>query len=109
MVADTENKDDFVMWRELMQELAAGKTVEISCESERVSVRRERQVVKRAAKSGLLVEVLHEENVLRVEPRGGEMRSERSAGPRLASRDEKRRERNERREGLRTERGADRK
>ena len=90
--------------------LREGKTAEIPCVKERDYVRRTTQVVKRAEKKGIAVEVLRGEGVLRVEPRpaaGGNVTA-RSAESGAEFQGERQQERQERREALRAERAAER-
>src|SRR5918993_1492822 len=68
-VADVPGHDDEVDWKAVVDLLREGKTAEIPCARERDYVRRTTQVVKRAEKKGIAVEVFRGEGVLRVEPR----------------------------------------
>jgi hypothetical protein len=109
-VPNIPNVDDDVDWKALVDLLREGKTVEIPCAKERDYVRRTNQVVKRADKKGITVEVLRGEGVLRVEPRPAAVGNDtaRTPGEGTEFRGERQQERQERREALRAERKAGR-
>ena len=60
------DQEDEVDWKAIVELLREGKTAEIPCVKERDYVRRTTQVVKRAEKKGIAVEVLRGEGVLRM-------------------------------------------
>ena len=68
-MSDVPEQDDDVEWRTVFSLLRQGKTAEIPCADEPDCVRRARQMVKRAEKRGIAIEVLRGESGLRVEPR----------------------------------------
>lgn len=68
-MSDIPDGDGDVDWKVIVDLLREGKTAEIPCAKERDYVRRATQVVKRADKKGIAVDVLRGEGVLRVEPR----------------------------------------
>ncbi len=109
-VSDVPNEEGDVDWKALVDLLREGKTAEIPCAKERDYVRRTTQVVKRAEKKGIAVEVLRGEGVLRVEPRpaasGNVVAQKASEEPEFWG--ERQQERQERREALRAERAAGR-
>jgi hypothetical protein len=109
-VSDLPNEDGDVDWKAVVDLLREGKTAEIPCAKERDYVRRTTQVVKRAEKKGIAVDVLRGEGVLRVEPRpaAGGNDVAHNAGEGTAYRGERHQERQERREALRAERAAGR-
>jgi hypothetical protein len=109
-VPDIPNEDGDVDWKALVDLLREGKTVEIPCAKERDYVRRTNQVVKRADKKGIAVEVLRGEGVLRVEPRPAAVGNDtaQTADEGTEFRGERQQERQERREALRAERKAGR-
>lgn len=108
-VSDISEKDGDVDWRAVVELLREGKTAEIPCAKERDYVRRATQVVKRADKKGIAVDVLRGDGVLRVEPRpaGGNALVP-TAGEGAEFLGERQQERQERREALRAERQAGR-
>jgi hypothetical protein len=97
-----------VNWKVVMGRLGNGHAVEIPCEKEREFVRRATQAVKRAERQNLSVEVLRGENSLRIEPRVGGVRAGEAVERSNDAREERQRERAQRREALRAERGAER-
>ena len=104
---DIPTEDGDVDWKALVDLLREGKTVEIPCAKERDYVRRATQVVKRADKKGIAVEVFRGEGVLRVEPRPAAISND--TAPPAGEGTEfwaERQERQERREALRAERKA---
>jgi hypothetical protein len=104
-MTDILDEQGEVNWKVVMGRLGNGHVVEIPCEKEREFVRRATQAVKRAERQNLSVEVLRGETSLRIEPRvGGVQAVERSND----AREERQRERAQRREALRAERGAER-
>ena len=109
-VPDNPNEEDDVDWKALVDLLREGKMVEIPCAKERDYVRRTTQVVKRAERKGIAVDVFRGEGVLRVEPRpaavGHDTAQTVGEGPEF--RGERQQERQERREALRAERKAGR-
>jgi hypothetical protein len=109
-MSDIPNEDGDVDWKALVDLLREGKTAEIPCAKERDYVRRTTQVVKRAEKKGIAVEVLRGEGVLRIEPRpaasGNVMTHKSGEGTEFWG--ERQQERQERREALRAERKAGR-
>ena len=109
-VSDVQVQDDEVDWKAIVDLLREGKIAEIPCVKERDYVRRATQVVKRAEKKGIAVEVLRGEGVLRIEPRpdaGGTVTA-RGADSGADFQGERQQERQERREALRAERVAER-
>jgi hypothetical protein len=108
-VSDVQDQDDEVDWKAVVDLLREGKTAEIPCARERDYVRRTTQVVKRAEKKGIAVEVLRGEGVLRIEPRpdAGNVVARGAAGE-AGFQGERQQERQERREALRAERAAER-
>jgi len=68
-VADVQDHEDDVDWKDVVHRLREGKTVEIPYAGERDYERRAKQMARRAERRGLTVEVLRGEGVLRVEPR----------------------------------------
>jgi hypothetical protein len=109
-VPDNPNEDDDVDWKALVDLLREGKTVEIPCAKERDYVRRTTQMVKRADRRGIAVDVHRGEGVLRFEPRPAAVGNDtaRTAGEGPEFRGERQQERQERREALRAERKAGR-
>ena len=107
-MTDVFDEQGDVNWKVVMDRLGNGQTVEIPCQKEREFVRRATQVVKRAEKQNLGVEVLRGENSLRIEPRPGAPRASDAPEQRAESREERQLERARRREALRAERGAER-
>jgi len=109
MVSTVEDEAGEVDWKALIDLLREGKAAEIPCEKERDYVRRKNQIVKRAEKKGIAVNVRRGDGMLRVEPRTGVVGDEVSpeAG-RLEFQGERQQERQQRREALRAERGAER-
>ena len=107
-MTDVFDEHGDVNWNVVLERLSNGQAVEIPCAKEREFVRRATQVVKRAEKQNLGVEVLRGTNSLRVEPRPGAIRASDSAEGRPESREERQQERARRREALRAERGAER-
>ena len=108
--SDIADPEDEVDWKVIVELLREGKTAEIPCVKERDYVRRTTQVLKRAEKKGITVEVLRGEGVLRIEPRpdaGGTVTA-RSADSGANFQGERQQERQERREALRAERAAER-
>src|SRR5688572_18890137 len=109
-VSDIPNEDGDVDWKALVDLLREGKTAEIPCVKERDYVRRATQIVKRAEKKGIAVDVLRGEVILRVEPRpaasGNEMAHNTGEGTEF--RGSRQQERQERREALRADRKAER-
>ena len=109
-MSDVPNEEGDVDWKALVDLLREGKTAEIPCAKERDYVRRTTQVVKRAEKKGIAVEVLRGEGFLRIEPRpaasGNVVAQKASEGPEFWG--ERQQERQERREALRAERKAGR-
>ena len=108
-MSDVSNEDSDVDWKALVDLLREGKTVEIPCATERDYARRAAQIVKRADRKGIAVEVRRGEGVLRVEPRPA------ASGTVVAQKASEgtepwgdRKERQERREALRAERKAGR-
>jgi hypothetical protein len=97
-----------VTWKVVLDRLDQGQVVEIPCEKEREFVRRATQIVKRAERQNLAVEVLRGEHSLRLEPQPGAPRTVEAAEARPESREERQQERARRREALRAERGKDR-
>src|SRR5215208_7807162 len=109
-VSDVQVQDDEVDWKAIVDLLREGKIAEIPCVKERDYVRRTTQVVKRAEKKGIAVEVLRGEGVLRIEARpdaGGNVTA-RSTDSGADFQGERQQERQERREALRAERAAER-
>src|SRR5215208_2480827 len=109
-VSDVPEQDEEVDWKAVVDLLREGKTAEIPCARERDYVRRTTQVVKRAEKKGITVEVLRGEGVLRIEPRpdaSGTVTALR-ADTAADFQGERQQERQERREALRAERAAER-
>ena len=104
------SEDDDVDWKALVDLLREGKTVEIPCVKERDYVRRTTQMVKRADRRGIAVDVHRGEGVLRIEPRRAAVGHDtaRAAGEGPEFRGERQQERLERREALRAERKAGR-
>ena len=109
-MSDVPEQDDEVDWKAVVDLLREGKTAEIPCARERDYVRRTTQVVKRADKKGIAVEVLRGEGVLRVEPRPAAVVNilGRTAEGGAEFQGERQQERQERREALRAERAAGR-
>jgi hypothetical protein len=70
-VSQVQDEDADVDWKSVIARLRDGKTVEFPCEKERDYIRRQNQVVKRAEKKGIAVEIHRGDGVLRVEPRVG--------------------------------------
>ncbi len=68
-MSDIPHENGDVDWKAIVALLRDGKTAEIPCAKERDYVRRTEQVLKRAEKKGIAVEVLRGEGVLRVVPR----------------------------------------
>jgi hypothetical protein len=109
IVSETLDQQDEVDWKAIVELLREGKTAEIPCVKERDYVRRTTQVVKRAEKKGIAVEVLRGEGVLRIEPRPdaeGNVTA-RSAESGADFQGERQQERQERREAVRAERAAE--
>ena len=106
-MTDVFDEQGDVNWRVVLERLGNGQTVEIACEKEREFVRRATQVVKRAEKQNLGVDVLRGEHSLRIEPRPGAQRAIDVPEERSESREERQQERARRREALRAERGAE--
>lgn len=110
MAEATEEGDD-LDWRAIMDTLTGGNAVDIPFDNDKEAARRARQIVKRAERNGLTVEVQRGVSALRVEPRGA---APAAADPAVAaqadenreSRDERRQERAQRREAAKAERGA---
>ena len=110
IVSDIPDEDADIDWKAFVDLLREGKTAEIPCAKERDYVRRTTQVVKRAERKGIPVEVVRGEGVIRVEPRppaDGNLLAE-NAGEAAEIRGERQQERQERREALRAERKAER-
>jgi hypothetical protein len=108
-VSDVQVQNEEVDWKAVVDLLREGKTAEIPCARERDYVRRTTQVVKRAEKKGIAVEVLRGEGVLRIEPRpdaGGNV-VVRGAEGEAGFQGERQQERQERREALRAERATE--
>lgn len=100
-----DGRDDDINWRQLVEQLGQGNIVEIPCADERDFARRSSQIVKRAEKHGIAVDVTREATGLRVQPRGattpvdtGRTEEERTA------REQRRVERMQRKEEERAER-----
>ena len=108
-VSVNANDDGDVDWKTLVDLLREGKSAEIPCPNERDYERRATQIVKRADRKGIAVDVRRGEGVLRVEPRPVASGTE---VPQIAREGtgswEERKERQERREALRAERKAGR-
>ena len=68
-MSDSPHEDGDVDWKAIVGLLRDGKTAEIPCAKERDYVRRTEQILKRAEKKGIAVDVRRGEGVLRVEPR----------------------------------------
>jgi hypothetical protein len=68
-VSDVQEEDGDVDWRAVVNLLRQGKTAEIPCAEERDYARRTRQIVKKAGKRDIAVDVHRGDGVLRVEPR----------------------------------------
>jgi hypothetical protein len=106
MASDSDmSNDDDPNWRQLVEQLGEGNVVEIPCADERDFARRSQQIVKRAEKHGIAVDVAREASGLRVTPRGattpvdtGRTEEERAA------REQRRVERMQRKEDERAER-----
>ncbi len=64
-----QEEDGDVDWRAVVNLLRQGKTAEIPCAEERDYMRRTRQIVKKAGKRDIAVDVHRGDGVLRVEPR----------------------------------------
>ena len=107
-MSDILDEQGDVIWRVVMDRLGSGQVVEIPCQKEREFVRRATQVVKRAERQNLGVEVVRGERSLRIEPRAGAVQATEVPEKRGESRDERQQERAKRREALRAERGAER-
>src|SRR5688572_27648681 len=107
-MTDVLDEQGDVNWKVVMERLGNGHVVEIPCQKEREFVRRATQVVKRAEKQGMGVEVLRGETVLRIEPRPGAASAAETPERRTETREERQEERARRREAVRTERGAER-
>lgn len=106
-MSSAQDEDIDVDWKAVIALLRDGKTVEFPCEKERDCVRRENQIVKRAEKKGIVVEVHRGDGVVRVEPRVGVV-GDRGAQPEAAEfPGERQQERQQRREVLRAERRAE--
>lgn len=107
-MTDVFDEQGDVNWRVVLDRLDKGQIVDIPCQKEREFVRRATQVVKRAEKQGLGVEVLRGENSLRVEPRPLTASASGTSERQSASREERQQERARRREAVRAERGSNR-
>ena len=107
-MTDVFDEQGDVNWKIILERLGDGHVVEIPCQKEREFVRRATQVVKRAEKQGLAVEVLRGETALRIEPRSGAASSAETPEQRTETREERQEERARRREALRAERAAER-
>ena len=83
-VSDVQEEDGDVDWRAVVNLLRQGKTAEIPCAEERDYARRTRQIVKKAGKRDIAVDVHRGEGVLRVEPRpavGGKVEESETPAP----------------------------
>jgi hypothetical protein len=109
-MSDVFDEQGEINWKTIIDRLQEGKVVEIPCRKEREFVRRAKQVVKRAEKQNLAVEVLRNEQGLRVEPRAGAASLGGTAEPAGGneSREKRQLERAQRREARRADHGADR-
>ena len=107
-MSDIFDEQGDVNWKVVMDRLDKGEVVEIPCQKERDFIRRATQVVKRAEKQDLGVEVLRGESSLRIEPRTGAERPSDAPARNTETREERQRERAQRREAIRAERGAER-
>ena len=68
-MSDTPDGADDVDWRAILNLLRQGQPVEIPCAGERDYARKTKQLVKKAGKREIAVDVQRGEGVLRVEPR----------------------------------------
>ena len=68
-MTDMADGADDVDWRAILNLLRQGKPVEIPCAGERDYARKTKQLVKKAGKRDIVVDVQRGEGVLRVEPR----------------------------------------
>jgi hypothetical protein len=68
-VSDVQEEDGDVDWRAVVNLLRQGKPAEIPCGEERDYARRTKQIVKKAGKRDIAVDVHRGDGVLRVEPR----------------------------------------
>jgi hypothetical protein len=68
-MAEAAGETRDILWRDVLRKLIAGQAVEIPCDSDRSFTRRATQIVKRAKKSGLQIDILRAGQFLRVEPR----------------------------------------
>lgn len=107
-MSDVFDEQGDVNWKVVMDRLGTGQIVEIPCQVEREFVRRATQVVKRAERQGIGVEVLRGDHSLLIEPRAGSVPASDTPERSAESREERQRERSQRREAIRAERGADR-
>jgi hypothetical protein len=107
-MSDLLDEQGDVNWKLVMDRLGNGQIVEIPCQVEREFVRRATQVVKRAERQGIGVEVLRGDRSLRIEPRAGAVPARETPERSTESREERQRERAQRREAIRAERGAER-
>lgn len=106
-MSDIFDEQGDINWKTVMDHLGKGHVVEIPCATERELERRTTQVVKRAEKRNIGIEVLSGENSLRIQPRAGADPGG-AANPVGQTREDRQRERAQRREAQRAERGNDR-
>ena len=102
-MSDILDDEGDVDWKVVMERLNGGQVVLIPCQREREFVRRATQVAKRAENHNLGVEVMREENALRVEPRPAAVAAGETPERNAISREE----RQEQRAKRRAERGKD--
>lgn len=107
-MSDVFDEQGDVNWKVVMDRLGNGQIVEIPCQREREFVRRATQVVKRAERQNIGIEVLRGDHSLRIEPRAGTAPASEMPERTAESREERQRERTQRREAIRAERGAER-
>ncbi len=108
-MSDVSNEDAAVDWNAVVDLLRKGKSAEIPCANERDYARRTTQVLKRAERKHIAVEVIRGEGALRVEPRSaaGDTAMAQGTEEGMGS-SEGRRESQETRGARRAERRADR-